>query len=304
MIDRTAPMAEANRLSAMLNHVFKVDSERFPVNVEELARDYSKNCFPDSPITKIEGDDLPGFEGMLTPNPTRTKWRIIYNNKQRSPGRIRFTLAHEFGHYLLHRKRQEQFSCSELDMHDWDSQERAIESEADIFASFLLMPLDDFRRQVAESPISFDLLSHCASRYGVSLTAAALKWIEIAPRRAVLVASRDDHLLWARPNRAAFRSGRYFPTRKRVIEVPQGSIAHSHSRADSIASRTASARLWFPAEPEDMQLTEMTFNSDQYDYSLTLLLLPDAEWRRRDTEEEDELLVPVDNFMRGTTLGK
>ncbi|MFN3298194.1 hypothetical protein, partial [Caldimonas sp.] len=29
----------------------------------------------------------------------------------------------------------------------------------------------------------------------VSLTAAAIRWLEIAPERAVLVASRDDHML-------------------------------------------------------------------------------------------------------------
>lgn len=48
-----------------------------------------------------------------------------------------------------------------------------------------------FRRQVDGQPISFDLLGHCADRYGVSLMATALRWTEISPKRAVLVASRD-----------------------------------------------------------------------------------------------------------------
>ena len=53
----------------------------------------------------------------------------------------------------------------------------------------------DFRKQVDGQPVSFDLLGHCAERYGVSLTAAALRWTEIAEKRAVLVASRDDQAL-------------------------------------------------------------------------------------------------------------
>lgn len=298
MIERRAPIVEANRLSAMLNAVLKIDDERFPVNVERLAREYSTTCFPGEPITKIEGADLPGFEGMLAPNSAKTKWRIVYNNCGRSLGRIRFTLAHELGHYLLHRTQQSEFSCSELDMHDWDSRERALESDADTFASFLLMPLDDFRRQVGNESISFDILAHCANRYGVSLTAAALKWIEIAPRRAVLVASRDDHLLWARSNPGAFRSGRYFATRKRTIQVPPGSSLHSvcPSLPDV---RSVPARLWFPAEPDDMPMTEMRFVIDHYDYTLCLLLMPDTEWRRPTDDREDELLIPADRFLRG-----
>jgi hypothetical protein len=297
MIERRAPIVEANRLSAMLNAVLKADAERFPVNVEQLAREYSASCFPAEPITKIEGADLPGFEGMLAPNSAKTKWRIVYNNQGRSSGRIRFTLAHEFGHYLLHRTLQPEFTCSELDMHDWDSKERALESDADTFASFLLMPLDDFRRQVSDATISFDLFHHCASRYGVSLTAAALKWIEIAPRRAVLVASRDDHLLWARSNPGAFRSGRYFATRKLTIQVPVGSSLHSqHAALPDV--RSVPARLWFPAEPADMPMTEIRFVIEHYDYTLGLLLMPDTEWRRRGDETEDELLLPVDRFLR------
>lgn len=297
-IERRAPIVEANRLSAMLNAVLKTDAERFPVKVEELAREYSSQCFPEAPITKIEGADLPGFEGMLAPNSAKTKWRIVYNNHGRSPGRIRFTLAHEFGHYLLHRAQQQEFTCNELDMHDWDSKERALESDADTFASFLLMPLDDFRRQIADTPISFDALGHCADRYGVSLTAAALKWIEIAPRRAILVASRDDHLLWARSNTGAFRSGRYFATRKHIIAVPTGSSLHSNQPTLSDV-RSVPARTWFAAEPIDMPMTEMRFVIEQYDYTLGLLLMPESEWQRPRDEAEEELLAPVDRVLRG-----
>lgn len=297
-IERRAPIVEANRLSAMLNAVLKADAERYPVKVEELAREYSSRCFPEAPITKIEGADLPGFEGMLAPNSAKTKWRIVYNNQGRSPGRIRFTLAHELGHYLLHRAQQQEFTCSELDMHDWDSKERALESDADTFASFLLMPLDDFRKQVAGTPISFDVLSHCANRYGVSLTAAALKWIEIAPLRAILVASRDDHLLWARSNTGAFRSGSYFATRKRTIPVPPGSSLHSRKETLSDVY-SVSVRLWFSAEPVDMPMTEMRFNIEQYDYTLGLLLMPESEWQQPREATEDELLVPIDRVLRG-----
>lgn len=96
---RKSPQQEANRLSVLLRHVLGED--RFPVDVEALAREVSKNN--EDPITKIVGGDLPGFEGMLRPHRKRPEWHIVYNDDPRYRGRVRFTLAHEFGHYLLHR---------------------------------------------------------------------------------------------------------------------------------------------------------------------------------------------------------
>lgn len=296
MTERKWPMAEANRLFAMLNQVLGPD--RFPVNVKELALEYSRQCFADSPIDKVLGEDLDGFEGMLVANKSRSKWLILYNRGGGSEGRTRFTIAHEFGHYLLHRHQRDRFECGDDDIETGDGNERDIEIEADLFASTLLMPLDDFRRQVGRQPVSFDVLGHCADRYGVSLTAAALRWTEIADKRAILVASRDDHLLWAKSNEAAFRSGAYFATRKRTIEVPRRSLTHTCNCIATQQTGATQACVWFPKEPEDMLLTEMTLVSDQYDYTLTLLLMPEAEWRRPMHDDEEPEEDTVDRFIR------
>ena len=75
--------------------------DRFPVDVQALAREVSRNNV--DPIRKIVGGDLPGFEGMLRPHRKRPEWHIVYNDDKRYRGRVRFTIAHEFGHYQLHR---------------------------------------------------------------------------------------------------------------------------------------------------------------------------------------------------------
>lgn len=296
MTEHKKPMAEANRISSMLNAV--LGKERFPVKVDELAVEYSRQCFPDSPIDKVEGADLEDFDGLLKAKKDRSKWLILYNSAVSSEGRKRFTIAHEFGHYILHRHQQDLFECGDDDIETGDNNERDIEAEADLFASTLLMPLDDFRRQVDGQPISFDLLGHCADRYGVSLTAAALRWTEIAPNRAILVARRDDHMLWAKSNKAAFRSGAYFATRKNTIELPHDALAHSYNAFDIADTRTGRAQSWFAREPASMPITEMTRVAGQYDYTLTLLLLPEAEWQgaRHDDEEPEE--DTYDRFIR------
>ncbi len=296
MTEAKKPQACANSISSMLNIVLGAD--RFPVKVDELALEYSRQCFADSPIDRIQGEDLDGFDGLLKANKSRSKWLILYNSATTSEGRKRFTIAHEFGHYILHRHQQDLFECSDGDIETGDNNGRDIETEADLFASTLLMPLDDFRRQVDGQSISFDLLSHCADRYGVSLTAAALRWTEIAPRRAVLVASRDDHMLWAKSNEAALRSGAYFATRKNTFELPHDALAHSYNTLSIVDSRTGRAQSWFSREPASVPITEMTRVAGQYDYTLTLLLLPDSERRgsRHDDEEPEE--DTYDRFIR------
>ena len=296
MTEAKKPMAEANRISSMLNTVLGVD--RFPVKVDELALEYSHQCFSDSPIDRVQGEDLDGFDGLLKANKTRSKWLILYNSATPSEGRKRFTIAHEFGHYILHRHQQDLFECGDGDIETGDNNERDIETEADLFASTLLMPLHDFRRQVDGHPISFDLLGHCADRYGVSLTAAALRWTEIAPKRAVLVASRDDHMLWAKSNKAALKSGAYFATRKNTIELPHDALAHSYNALAMADSRTGCAQSWFSRESASMPINEMIRVAGQYDYTLTLLVLPEAEWQEARHEDEEPEEDTYDRFIR------
>ena len=292
------PMVEANRLSKMLSAVF-AGEDRFPVNVQSLALEYSAQCFPGEPIVKIEELDIPGFEGVLARHPTQAKWKIGYNRSIQSAGRIRFTLAHELGHYLLHRELRSRFECTQQDMHEWDGAEKDIEAAADVFASYLLMPLDDFRLQLAGHPISIDLLRHLSDRYGVSPMAAALKWSEIEPKRMVVVAVRDGHVLWARSSPSAFRSGVYLASRKQLIEVPSGSLLNGPP-SDSSESGAHPARNWFNREGEDVLLMEhIHVSAGSYPYTLGLLVLPNAipRWE----EPEDELLTPVDEALRKRT---
>ena len=297
MTERKHPMAEANRISSMLNTV--LGAERFPVKVDEVALEYSQQCFAGSPVGKVQGEDLDGMDGMLAANKARSKWLIVFNSAVRSEGRKRFTIAHEFGHYILHRHIQDLFECCDGDIETGDGNKRDIESEADKFASTLLMPLDDFRKQVDGLPVSFDLLGHCAERYGVSLTAAALRWTEIAEKRAILLASRDDHLLWSKSNQAAFKSGAYFATRKNTIELPQDALAHSNNNWDvGTHMHSTRAQTWFSREPASMPLTEMTRVASQYDYTLTLLLMPDAEWQRPQHDDGETEEDTFDHFIR------
>jgi len=293
------PMAEANRISQMLNAALRGE-ERFPVNVEEVAFELCRSRYADEPIVDITALDIDGFEGMLVRHPSGRKWKIGYNSQIKSKGRIRFTLAHEFGHYILHRELRAKFQCTEKNMHEWDLDDRDIEAQADVFASYLLMPLDDYREQIKGQKPSIDMLRHCSERYGVSLMAAALKWTEIASKRVVVLAVRDDFVLWARSSKSAYQSGVFLASRKSAIEVPDGSVLKSSSVLSGPKVGTLEAKRWFPREPAGIALVEHAYAVEgYYPYTLGILVLPDAVplWEL----PEDELLTSVDQVFRDRT---
>jgi hypothetical protein len=286
MNDELSPRRWANNLNTILNAVCQ--ENRFPVDVKSLALDYSRQRFPDDPITDVLGGSLPGFEGALYPADEGKKgWGIIYNEDVRSSGRINFTLAHELGHYLIHRlKYPEGLQCGEKEMAAWDAEYRKVESEANQFAASLLMPLDDMRRQInARAKPDFDALSMCAERYDVSLMALILQWLEYTERRAILVVSRDGFILWARSSNPAYRSNAYFRTANRPpIEISGQSLAaQRHKVTGSKGSVDLDAGIWLQ-EP----CQEVVLFSDQYDFTISLLHLGQHSGRFEMDDEPSE----------------
>lgn len=286
MSKEISPKRQANEISKMLNMVFGQD--RFPVRIEELAIEYSRKRFPDDPLTDVLGDKLPGFDGALFPaQDGKNGWGILYNSGITSPGRTNFTLAHEFGHYLMHRlKYPDGIYCTEEDMRAWDSKNRQVESDANEFAANVLMPFDDFRRQIAaRDKADLEMLSNCASRYEVSMQAAILRWLRYTTRRAVLVVARDGYILWARSSGPALKTGAYFRTANvPPVPIPEQSLAARRGSVEgSKGVAEFDAGVWF-GEPCE----EMVLFSERYDFSMSLLHLVSESSRFQALEEAEQ----------------
>ena len=288
------PERWAFEITHVLNAAFGAD--RFPIDIPMVAREYSKQRFPDDPIVSVKGDNLPTFDGALFRLPAGRKgWGIIFNDAITSNGRINFTLAHEFGHYLLHRLAYPNgFQCGQQQIVRWDSEYGQAEHQANVFAANLLMPLDDFRRQIpAKARVDFEILRACAERYKVSLIAAALRWLSYTEKRAILVVSRDGFILWARSSEPAWRTGAFFKTSEGPIEIPASSLPLNPQLLVDGRGEADHPRGTWMREPA----REMTILAEQYDFSLSLLLLDDARLPYfADAEPEEDTydrFVPV-----------
>ncbi|WP_374330179.1 ImmA/IrrE family metallo-endopeptidase [Aestuariivirga sp.] len=276
---RKSPRKAANDLTVLLRTVLGED--RFPVDVEALALEISRNY--EDPITAVKGVDIDGFEGMLRARRKKPGWQILYNTEPRYRGRERFTLAHEFGHYLLHRRPLTaahyrngelsddfDFECLPLQSNDWKEAEREREEEADTFASFLLMPIDDYRSQVGDQEITRDLLGHITDRYGVSLLAATRKWIEFTDTRSAMVVARDGFALWGRASTSALDGGVFI---RSGMPIPDGSVmamGSASQHANSARPVSLPDGVWtFSRGSEPVR--ELAFFSDRLGISVSLL---------------------------------
>ncbi|WP_312884142.1 ImmA/IrrE family metallo-endopeptidase [Rhizobium laguerreae] len=293
-----SPRSAANNISLVLNTVLGNDRfDRGPVNVGELALEYTRQISPHSHIERVVAGDLPGCEGALVPGDTKPRrWAIMYDRKQNA-GRRAYTIAHELGHFVLHRQLVDEdpdfdggFHCTKEAVEHGAG--RDIEKEANEFAANLLMPLDDYRRRIPSDQLAgLDRLGHASDRYGVSLTAATLRWLEYTTTRAMVIASVDGFALWAKSSEAALKSGRFLRTKSDLFELPAASLAVSKlSRDESLEGIQQKAGVWFP-EP----VFEMCMRTDRYDFELTLLHF---EGKAPAYQGEDEFQDSYTRFFR------
>jgi len=271
--DWTPPKA-ANKLVKVVEAASAAHgTDRFPINVEMVALESATIFGWSDPISEIRATAIKGFLGALFPNDDRSRWLLLYNDTLSSPGRIRFTQAHELGHYILHRTAREKFQCGEGQVLSKPGDENDIETQADEFASYLLMPIDDFRRQI-QSVIDMEAFIHCADRYGVSLTAVILKWIKFTDEKAVVVISTDGYINWAWSSDAAFKAGAFIRTRSEPVAIGSGTVAADTSVRMEKAGKSIPAKLWFPTARHDYVLREMKVSMESLERILTLMILP------------------------------
>lgn len=278
------PQTAAYKLTHWLDAAASVGMRRFPVDVEALALQVGGELRWKDPIFKVEAASIEGFEGGLFRLDERG-WALLYNKQITSPGRIRFTQAHELGHYLVHRLEQDEFACSQQDVVNWQAGAKAKEVQADQFASELLMPMKQFRTLMADK-VDLGALSDAASLFGVSLTAAALRWIRGTEESAVLVVSRDDFIDWSVPSDRAFKNGAYIKTKGLAVALPEGSIAADNTVSSNRAGGNVPLRVWFPHAHPDAVAREMKLRCDNFDYTLTLLHISRGEKVWKPAEED------------------
>ena len=107
-------------------------------------------------------------------------------------GQKRFVVAHELGHFELHRGKAFNKNCTDDEFLSW-YKGNTIEIEANYFAAELLMPEDIFKRKIEGVDVSKELIENLAAEFNTSLTATSIRYVTLNPDYA-LVFSQDSKI--------------------------------------------------------------------------------------------------------------
>ncbi|MCA9678725.1 MAG: ImmA/IrrE family metallo-endopeptidase [Myxococcales bacterium] len=219
---------------------------------------------------QVRVGDLHGAAARLVGAPTGGIIRL--SDRIEHSGARRFSVAHEIGHCQLgHRSTATAAVCASTDVHG--HVDRGAEAEANAFAAELLMPERLVRRRCEVSPVSLEPVRAIADNFGVSLLAAALRFVELTSERCALVFSRARHIVWAA------HSPTFLPFIERGRCLDPDSLAFDwfSSALASSGPQLVPADAWVSHDAAaDAELQEDVFVVPGMDGVASLLWIPEA----------------------------
>jgi len=209
---------------------------------------------------------------------------IAVNTAIPEEGRKRFAIAHELGHFELHRNSQLIF-CTENDMCVWN-EDKQQEIEANDFAAALLMPESLFLKYRKVEPPNMDAVIRLAKEFRTTLTSTALRYVQLSIEPCAVVVSRDGMIRW-------YQKSEDFQFHVRVGER----LSHFSHAAGFFKGVTPPAKPervladgWLAGNiSEDAEIFENSFPLGNYNIVLSLLWVnEDIRYNSRYEEEESE----------------
>lgn len=146
------------------------------------------------------GDYKDSFDGIL--EHANGLFHIYLNKKltlNSDNPRLRFSFAHELGHYFIDEHRNALMKGISLHKSYYHYLRRNIvEKEADYFASNLLMPTKRFENDVFRKKFNFSLINSLSKTYGVSITACAFRFSDIGNHPILIVYAENNIIKWTK----------------------------------------------------------------------------------------------------------
>ena len=184
---------------------------------------------------------------------------------------IRFSVAHELGHYFIEDHRKDLLNGRSHNSRPCFMHSNPQEKEADEFAGRLLIPDNVILPHIkSRGYLSLDQIKQIANQCSTSLTATGIRYVKIASQPSAILISEDGwkRIYWPSPETAALGFGGlgkdYVPpnsitAKAAKTHVPEEGCANT---AMWFSTRYAYAEIWEEACPlgnTGMTLTLLSF---------------------------------------------
>lgn len=144
-------------------------------------------------ICEVESE---GFEGALVRIPNKPTGIVAVKASIREPGRKRFTIAHELGHYILPGHGELDSVCKSRDIESWGRGVPDQEVDANRFAAELLIPSTQVASLLRQESATVVVAKKISANFQTSLTAAAVKCVDVTDEQCALVVSDAGIIQW------------------------------------------------------------------------------------------------------------
>ena len=164
---------------------------------------------------------------------------ITINSNIAYAGKKRFVMAHELGHFEMHRNLINVHNDTDATLEYFKSGYQ--ETEANEFASELLMPETLFKNECKGKKFSPDLLRQLAERFQTSITSTVYKYFELGDHPICLFYSHNNQVkYWKRPDDYA-----HFVIDRTRLAPPDDSVATEFFREGKIYPKEQSKQqIW------------------------------------------------------------
>ena len=247
-----------------------------PVDLERIATDEG--------ILLAPSDYGPGFDGRIEFDRRRGKFIIFFQRAGESypRSRVRFTTAHELGHYFLSAHRALLVSGKAITSKPGFVCDNELEREADHFAASLLLPGKAMNEQLERKKfLTLKDLLELARTWQCSATSAAIRYVQYVSEPVSVVLSREGQILFCIASEdAAYQGFRYLGHK----QVPAGTVTEEASGCvghGKVAGRQSDSQTWFSPRRATCPVWEEAFPLGYTGLVLTLLAL-----ELEDEEEE------------------
>lgn len=167
---------------------------------------------------------------------------ILRNSLVDYPPRVRFTIAHELGHWFLHPNHSQDYLFEENALARYKRSQ--VEDEANTFAGALLMPRKWFGKGLVNIPPLVQPIIELADKFDVSIMAATKRYMDLTLMPSVAISSDGEHVRWTWPSNGAkvfIRAG---------MEIDPDSTAYDCQDTPEQATRIGPVKstgdMWFP----------------------------------------------------------
>jgi Zn-dependent peptidase ImmA (M78 family) len=263
-------MQDAEMIAESL--VKKMEIQQLPVSPYAIAEKYNILIEP-------KESDESGVSGFLIQ--TGNNFGIGYATNIKNEGFIRFTIAHELGHYFLPEHPEKLFSEGNRVHKSYSGfiSNNVYEKQADYFAKSLLMPEDLFLAALRESGIGFPAIMFLASKCKTSITATAIRFAQFAEDPVAVIMSSYNRINWCFISRAlASVKGLRWPRKDSPLPPNTTTASFNRDQTNVLSDKQVEAwtRLdnWFDDAPP-VEMKEDVVGLGNYRKTLTVLFTED-----------------------------